>query len=91
LRWTFTLSNIIYEPPIAKLLDVVGEHAIVRAGFRVEPFAAAAGWSRAHCYNLMSGKVAGAPPLPFIKSGKARIITISPADYLALCAQQAGA
>jgi hypothetical protein len=63
----------------------------VRAGFRVEPFAAAAGWSRAHCYNLMSGKVAGAPPLPFIKSGKARVITISPQDYLALCAEQAGA
>jgi hypothetical protein len=40
---------------------------------------------------MMAGTVAGAPPLPFIKSGKARVITISPQDYLALCAEQAGA
>jgi hypothetical protein len=61
------------------------------AGWRPEAWGRGAHVSRATVYNLLGGKVLGAPPLPNIKLGKARIITMAPADYLALCAQQAAA
>jgi hypothetical protein len=60
-----------------------------QAGWRPSVWSRAANVSRATTYNLLSGKVPGAPPLPNVKVGKARIITMAPADYLALCAEQA--
>jgi hypothetical protein len=60
-----------------------------RSGWRPAEWAKDADVSRATTYNLMEGKVRDAPPLPSVKVGKARIITIAPADYFALCAQQA--
>ena len=58
--------------------------------WRIGPWTQEAKVCRMTTYNLMDGKVRGAPPLPNVKIGKARIITMAPADYLALCAQQAG-
>jgi hypothetical protein len=65
--------------------------AVKQAGWRIGPWTNSAKVSRMTTYNLMDGKVRGAPPLPNVKVGKARIITMAPADYLALCAEQAGA
>jgi hypothetical protein len=62
---------------------------LARFGYRVEPWSEAMGISRAHTYNLMSGIVRGAPPLPFVRVGDARVITMSPEQYAALCAEQA--
>jgi hypothetical protein len=60
-----------------------------QAGWRIPVWAKDANVSRATVYNLLDGKVRGAKPLPNVKIGKCRVITMAPADYLALCAQQA--
>jgi hypothetical protein len=67
----------------------VSNSAPAQAGWRIGPWTDSAKVSRMTTMNLLAGKVRGAPRLPSVKVGKARIITMAPADYLALCAQQA--
>jgi hypothetical protein len=68
-----------------------GARRTPRSGWRPAEWAKDADVSRATTYNLMEGKVRDAPPLPSVKVGRARVITIAPAEYFALCAKQAGA
>jgi hypothetical protein len=54
-----------------------------QVGWRVSAWAAAAKVSRSTTYNLMNGKVPGAPRLESVKIGKARVIITPPAAYVA--------
>jgi hypothetical protein len=54
-----------------------------QVGWRPSAWAAAANVSRSTAYNLMYGKVRGAPPLESVKIGKARVIITPPAEYIA--------
>jgi hypothetical protein len=58
-------------------------HCPAKAGWRVKEWTIACGLSRAHVYNLLKR---GA--LDSVKDGKARIITTSPAHYLASLASE---
>jgi hypothetical protein len=55
-----------------------------KVGWRVSEWAPAVGLSRSETYNLLAANV-----IASVKSGKARIITTSPSEYLASLANEA--
>jgi hypothetical protein len=57
--------------------------ASTKAGWSVDQWAADVEVSRMTVYNLMNGKVPGAPPVQSVKLGKARRIITTPTEFLA--------